>query len=606
MSSHYLNQGYVQPYQLTYEMYSNPIQGNLVYDFQKITLNDPKNFNQDSLLKNHSCIQTSASEHSLLSSSVGVNNKFPLQNDYYSSYKEYLNSKFNEGKQNMNLNQTQQFNERYRYSPRQRRSSSKSAELAEGNVIGNNGSQMGLKRIPRSMSTEQREGDNMMMFGNNGNENNMRPVNKNFDEGKLIYHYGDGDIRGNYGYRGDIRNGDLFLNENKDGSNMVDNMSNNANIGNRNENNQNNDNNNNFDAINRIYNKYNNREDPFTSNNNEQNSQQCNFQSVSSSLPNQNEELQLKSQNENNNNTQGEIPQSKTLFEQPQGNMFNQISNQDGQKDSLYNQNTDNYLNNNNNVNKRNELNEPNTNEQYIIGSLNEIAHLSPQEQIAILFNNNRALGQSLRLLQSQYDNLKNEYDKAMKLQGIEKNSNSKDFKNMLIKENNELKALNKKYENVLEPLVDYVNEINVSMGKDEIDLNQIKKMTCIDEKGEQNSPDNNNDNQLEQFKNFLNDCHKDITSQIEAKNNEMAQIQKKPKKSQKKQIIKHSANDNNKEEQTRGNKFISDQFYGYDYYGDRNNCFACNLGCNCSSRGFSPLMCSPNRVKYIKKEVIK
>ena len=176
----------------------------------------------------------------------------------------------------------------------------------------------------------------------------------------------------------------------------------------------------------------------------------------------------------------------------------------------------------------------------------------------------------------------------------------------MLIKENNELKALNKKYENVLEPLVDYVNEINVSMGKDEIDLNQIKKMTCIDEKGEHNSPDNNNDNQLEQFKNFLNDCHKDITSQIEAKNNEMAQIQKKPKKSQKKQIIKHSANDNNKEEQTRGNKFISDQFYGYDYYGDRNNCFACNLGCNCSSRGFSPLMCSPNRVKYIKKEVIK
>ena len=50
----------------------------------------------------------------------------------------------------------------------------------------------------------------------------------------------------------------------------------------------------------------------------------------------------------------------------------------------------------------------------------------------------------------------------------------------------------------------------------------------------------------------------------------------------------------------------LLDSIWGYDYYGDRNNCFACNLGCNCSSRGFSPLMCSPNRVKYIKKEVIK
>ena len=44
------------------------------------------------------------------------------------------------------------------------------------------------------------------------------------------------------------------------------------------------------------------------------------------------------------------------------------------------------------------------------------------------------------------------------------------------------------------------------------------------------------------------------------------------------------------------------DKTYNYDYYNNRNwECPACSIGINNSSRGFSPLMCSPHRQYYIQ-----
>ena len=46
------------------------------------------------------------------------------------------------------------------------------------------------------------------------------------------------------------------------------------------------------------------------------------------------------------------------------------------------------------------------------------------------------------------------------------------------------------------------------------------------------------------------------------------------------------------------------DKTYNYDYYNNRNwECPACNIGINLSSRGFSPLMCSPHRQYYIQNK---
>ena len=181
----------------------------------------------------------------------------------------------------------------------------------------------------------------------------------------------------------------------------------------------------------------------------------------------------------------------------------------------------------------------------------------------------------------------------------------------------------NKNYENILEPLVDYVNEVNLAMGKEEIDLPQIKKMSKLKANPEGTDNKDNESNPIEEMKKYLNDCHKEIVDNIDDMNKTINKNN--PKK--KKKLYSHSnnvttANNGNintsNQIPNRDNKFNRNQtsnivnnnssdfdpLYGYDYYGDRNNCFACNLGCNCSSRGYSPLMCSPNRSKYLRKEV--
>ena len=268
-------------------------------------------------------------------------------------------------------------------------------------------------------------------------------------------------------------------------------------------------------------------------------------------------------------------------------------------------------------------------NPQYI-NSLDEISSLPKDEQILLLFNNNKNLARALKNLKFKYDNLKDGYAKLQQQQLNDDITKNKSLKEMLLKENKELKQLNTNFENILEPLVNYVNDVNTSLGKPEIDINQLKRMAReYANNNNSNSNINNgefntssNPNQVAQLKEFLSGCNKDTMKYIQEANKELAKKRKREMANANKaelKGIKEESEQNIKNNNKNKNKFIFGNYndnnnnniqgvpfnpgqYGFDYYGDRNiNCFACNLGCNNSSRGFSPLICSPNRTKYIK-----
>lgn len=312
----------------------------------------------------------------------------------------------------------------------------------------------------------------------------------------------------------------------------------------------------------------------------------------------------------------------KTLFSSNANNIFNEEN-----PNAFYNPITANYFKGKKNV-------MPGDQYSPIVTSLDQISHLSPQDQIMVLFNNNMALAQRLTDLTSQYDKLKGEYDQLIKLQGIEKTNTSKDFKNLLIKENGELKRLNKNYEAILEPMIDYINDVNSSLGKGEIDINQIRKM--VQEGGAPQEGEGGQGkegieksketfaNTVDQLKDFLGHCQKTAIEALDAldetgekraqRGGKLTKGAVKGKKGAKGQfkdghwdIIKNVQMAKDQKQsgpQERTNKFMSTDDHFYDYYPGRDfNCFACNLGINNSSRGYSPLMCSPNRKKYISPE---
>ena len=85
---------YVQPYQLTYEMYNNPISNNMVYDFKG--LGDVNRYQQ----RGQSRIQTAATEQ-------GNYNEL-----YSQSYKEYLNGKYNQREEGRRRSQSKSMDDR--------------------------------------------------------------------------------------------------------------------------------------------------------------------------------------------------------------------------------------------------------------------------------------------------------------------------------------------------------------------------------------------------------------------------------------------------------------------------------------------------------------
>ena len=574
---------YVQPYQLTYEMYNNPISNNMVYDFKG--LGDVNRYQQ----RGQSRIQTAATEQ-------GNYNEL-----YSQSYKEYLNGKYNQREEGRRRSQSKSMDDR-----------ENSRKIQEGGNIIHSISMNDMRN--NSIENNIRQYNENNEIGGLKNTNDSLYKGNGFDEVNRIYGKYRNDNNPLVNNERDIYNRNKSLEQNNNnnlnynfpygGNNQIDEQNNNT-VPNS-ENRYQEIYNQNIDITN-PYNKDINK----TSNLAPSKEKEYNFNSIAASISNPKGDINNKQNTSPRFNSQN----SSTILNQNKDNIFNPSSNNDPLRSPI--------TNNQKEISSSDHPIDEENIQKNIINSLDEINSLTPQEQIQILFNNNRALAQSLRTLQSQYDNLKTEYDKAIKLQGIEKNNNSKELKNLLIKENNELKMLNKNYENILEPLVDYVNEVNLAMGKEEIDLLQIKKMSKLKANPEGTDNKDNESNPIEEMKKYLNDCHKEIVDNIDDMNKTINK--KNPKK--KKQLYSHSnnvttANNGNintsNQIPNRDNKFNRNQtsdivnnnssdfdpLYGYDYYGDRNNCFACNLGCNCSSRGYSPLMCSPNRSKYLRKEV--
>ena len=574
---------YVQPYQLTYEMYNNPISNNMVYDFKG--LGDVNRYQQ----RGQSRIQTAATEQ-------GNYNEL-----YSQSYKEYLNGKYNQREEGRRRSQSKSMDDR-----------ENSRKIQEGGNIIHSISMNDMRN--NSIENNIRQYNENNEIGGLNNSNDSLYKGNGFDEVNRIYGKYRNDNNPLVNNERDIYNRNKSLEQNNNnnlnynfpygGNNQIDEQNNNT-VPNS-ENRYQEIYNQNIDITN-PYNKDINK----TSNLAPSKEKEYNFNSIAASISNPKGDINNKQNTSPRFNSQN----SSTILNQNKDNIFNPSSNNDPLRSPI--------TNNQKEISSSDHPIDEENIQKNIINSLDEINSLTPQEQIQILFNNNRALAQSLRTLQSQYDNLKTEYDKAIKLQGIEKNNNSKELKNLLIKENNELKMLNKNYENILEPLVDYVNEVNLAMGKEEIDLLQIKKMSKLKANPEGTDNKDNESNPIEEMKKYLNDCHKEIVDNIDDMNKTINK--KNPKK--KKKLYSHSnnvttANNGNintsNQIPNRDNKFNRNQtsnivnnnssdfdpLYGYDYYGDRNNCFACNLGCNCSSRGYSPLMCSPNRSKYLRKEV--
>ena len=574
---------YVQPYQLTYEMYNNPISNNMVYDFKG--LGDVNRYQQ----RGQSRIQTAATEQ-------GNYNEL-----YSQSYKEYLNGKYNQREEGRRRSQSKSMDDR-----------ENSRKIQEGGNIIHSISMNDMRN--NSIENNIRQYNENNEIGGLKNTNDSLYKGNGFDEVNRIYGKYRNDNNPLVNNERDIYNRNKSLEQNNNnnlnynfpygGNNQIDEQNNNT-VPNS-ENRYQEIYNQNIDITN-PYNKDINK----TSNLAPSKEKEYNFNSIAASISNPKGDINNKQNTSPRFNSQN----SSTILNQNKDNIFNPSSNNDPLRSPI--------TNNQKEISSSDHPIDEENIQKNIINSLDEINSLTPQEQIQILFNNNRALAQSLRTLQSQYDNLKTEYDKAIKLQGIEKNNNSKELKNLLIKENNELKMLNKNYENILEPLVDYVNEVNLAMGKEEIDLLQIKKMSKLKANPEGTDNKDNESNPIEEMKKYLNDCHKEIVDNIDDMNKTINK--KNPKK--KEQLYSHSnnvttANNGNintsNQIPNRDNKFNRNQtsdivnnnssdfdpLYGYDYYGDRNNCFACNLGCNCSSRGYSPLMCSPNRSKYLRKEV--
>ena len=121
----------------------------------------------------------------------------------------------------------------------------------------------------------------------------------------------------------------------------------------------------------------------------------------------------------------------------------------------------------------------------------------------------------SLKTLQEKYNKLKEEYLKLLRVQESAKDNTK--FKDLLMKDNDDLKRENKNYEKMIESLVDYVNDVNSYLGKGELDLLDLKKLVTkykekkLGDEEDEMSP-------LDKFISYINKC-KDRVVNIEKEN---------------------------------------------------------------------------------------
>ena len=238
------------------------------------------------------------------------------------------------------------------------------------------------------------------------------------------------------------------------------------------------------------------------------------------------------------------------------------------------------------------------------ISSLDEISKFDLNEQIKRLFHNNLQLYQELNDLRNENYLLRKELKRKNNIKG--NNDNEDKFKNFILNENEKLNQINRNNEKILDGLIEKINEItkkkNIENEEDEnlniISYNELSeepdkikfildKILPLNKKNKYLNNKNFNmklNNDLIKLKNFSINNKKDV-------NDIKENIIKTHKKSLSSDVIKKENNENKTE--------------FYDYYNkERNkNCYACLFGHNNYTKGYSPLMCSPNKDHLFKDQ---
>ena len=146
-------------------------------------------------------------------------------------------------------------------------------------------------------------------------------------------------------------------------------------------------------------------------------------------------------------------------------------------------------------------------------------------EKINKLFFYGQEINLYLKQLQLKYNILKHEFNQLLniKKKDFNKESNNiniiyginqyqKDqFKDFLLKENNILKYENKNYEDLLIPLVKYINDINDLFNTNKIEFFKIKEI--IKDFNHNNA--NKTKNQINNFVSMLNECKEEIITKV-------------------------------------------------------------------------------------------
>ena len=146
-------------------------------------------------------------------------------------------------------------------------------------------------------------------------------------------------------------------------------------------------------------------------------------------------------------------------------------------------------------------------------------------EKINKLFFYGQEINLCLKQLQLKYNILKHEFNQLLniKIKDFNKDSNNiniiyennqyqKDqFKDFLLKENNTLKNEIKNYEDIIIPLIKYINDINDLFNTNKIEFLKIKEII----KDHNHNQANKTNNQFKNFVNILNDSKNEITRKV-------------------------------------------------------------------------------------------
>ena len=239
-------------------------------------------------------------------------------------------------------------------------------------------------------------------------------------------------------------------------------------------------------------------------------------------------------------------------------------------------------------------MNHNNRNDIYIPNKVdyNSLVGLQKDSQIDILLKENEKLSDDLRKYINEFGELPKDKDKN---DIKNKDGSNSKLKLLLQKENKKLKDMNSKNNNTIYDLLDFINKINDALDKDKININELKKA-------------NEKENGIQDLLNpilkdigiFMNDENK---NNMRESNNEKEEKSKKEKEKYLDdfdpnyidivQILKlrnKKYNNNGTKEEDYKQIYYDSEKYKNRIYGNDFN----------TNKGFSPLMCSSNRYKYL------